>query len=177
MPDNGGAPVNLSDFAKQYCERIAAIRTSKLTLEAAKRDELRLFGDERLEIYYAPFDYINTDAAIAIVGVTPGPTQLLESYQVIRDHYAGGASFESALTAVKARASFKGMRKDLGRWLDELGVAERLGVPSSSVLFDDPYRHLLHTTSAIRYPTFVQKRNGTAVNYAGRSPVEWTLFR
>jgi hypothetical protein len=42
------------------------------------------------------------------VGVTPGPTQPLESYRVIREHYARDAPLEHALAAVKANASSRG---------------------------------------------------------------------
>ena len=38
-------------------------------------DSLLLKEKGNLKIYYAPFDYLNRDAKIAIVGITPGKTQ------------------------------------------------------------------------------------------------------
>ncbi|WP_446810585.1 hypothetical protein ACH50O_03080 [Methylomonas sp. 2BW1-5-20] len=40
--------------------------------------ELLLWEDSKmnLECYYAPFDYINVDAKIILVGITPGATQM-----------------------------------------------------------------------------------------------------
>ena len=37
--------------------------------------EFRLVKDKSLEIYYAPLDFINTQAKVAVVGITPGWTQ------------------------------------------------------------------------------------------------------
>ncbi len=93
-----------------------------------------------------------------------------ESYAVVRDALRAGRSDEEALQAVKARASFKGMRRDLARWLDELGLAEMLSLRSCSELFEDSHRALLHTTSAVRYPVFVRRRDGSLANYSGSSP-------
>jgi hypothetical protein len=50
-----------------------------------------------------------------LVGVTPGPTQMLESYAIVRDAMRAGRTDEDARRSVKAHASFKGMRKDLAR--------------------------------------------------------------
>jgi hypothetical protein len=86
------------------------------------------------------------------------------------DALRAGLSDEEALQAVKARASFKGMRRDLARWLDELGLATLLGLRSCSELFQDSHSGLLHTTSAVRYPVFVRRGDGALVNYQGSSP-------
>jgi hypothetical protein len=65
----------------------------------------------------------------------------------------------------KQRASFAGsMRKHLTAMLDGLGLPSLLGIASSESLFSED-RGLLHTSSAIRYPVFVQGRN-----YTGHSP-------
>ena len=120
--------------------------------------------------YYAAFDYLNMRARVALVGVTPGPTQMLESYAIARDALRAGRTEEDAQTSVKAHASFKGMRKDLARWLDDLGLAPVLGLQSCAELFGDSAGGLLHTTSAVRYPVFVRKRDGSLTNYSGSSP-------
>ena len=129
-----------------------------------------MYRDQRLATYYAPFDFVNRSARLALVGVTPGPTQMLESFESARDDLNAGKSQSEALERVKLRASFKGMRRDLGRWLDELGLAAALGLPSCSAVFEPENLQMLHTTSAIRYPTFRRNREGDWVNYSGVSP-------
>ena len=91
-------------------------------------------------------------------------------YVDVRDALRAGRPGEEALASVKARASFKGMRRDLAQWLDDLGLAAVLGLRSCSELFEDSHRALLHTTSAVRYPVFVRGRDGSLTNYSGSSP-------
>jgi hypothetical protein len=142
------AMVEFSDFRDSF----AALPSGPLTLDDVRAPEFCIYQDHRIVAYYAPFDYLNRLARVALVGVTPGPTQMRESYAVVRDALRAGQSDQQALQAVKARASFKGMRRDLARWLDELGLATLLGLRSCSELFQDSHRGLLHTTSAVRYP-------------------------
>ena len=37
-------------------------------------EQFRVFRGENVEIYYAPFDFVNVEAKIAIVGIAPGWT-------------------------------------------------------------------------------------------------------
>jgi hypothetical protein len=158
--------VEFSDFRDSF----AALPSGPLALDDVRAPEFRIYQDHRIVAYYAPFDYLNRLAKVALVGVTPGPTQMRESYAIVRDALRAGQSDQQALQAVKARASFKGMRRDLARWLDELGLATLLGLRSCSELFQDSRRGLLHTTSAVRYPVFVRRRDGTLANYPGSNP-------
>jgi len=158
--------VEFSDFRGSF----AALPSGSLALDDVRTPEFCIYEDRRIVAYYAPFDYLNRLARVALVGVTPGPTQMRESYAVVRDALQAGHSDEEALRAVKARASFKGMRCDLARWLDELGLAALLGLRSCSELFQDSHRGLLHTTSAVRYPVFVRRGDGALTNYPGSSP-------
>jgi hypothetical protein len=158
--------VEFSDFRDSF----AGLPSGSLGPGDVRRPEFCIYEDRRIVAYYAPFDYLNRLAKVALVGVTPGPTQMQESYAVVRDALRAGRSDEEALEAVKARASFKGMRRDLARWLDEVGLAAWLGLRSCSELFDDSHRALLHTTSVVRYPAFVRRRDGTLANYPGSGP-------
>src|SRR5208337_1074706 len=59
------------------------------------------------------------------------------------------------------QASFAGtMRDNLVSMLDELELQKALGIDSCSSLFSENY-DLAHTTSAIRYPVFVNGKNYT----------------
>jgi len=120
---------------------------------------------EGLAVYDAPVGWVNRDARIALIGVTPGFTQMQIVYRAVRTHLLAGASEEDACRLAKYEASFGGaMRGNLVRMLDELGIRERLGVASAADLFGSA-SHLLHTTSAVRYPTFLG-----AQNYTGSRP-------
>lgn len=158
--------VKFLDFRDSF----AALPPGALSLDDVRTTAFCIYEDRRIVAFYAPFDYLNQDARVALVGVTPGPTQMLESYEVVRDALQAGRSQEDALQTVKARASFKGMRRDLARWLDELGLAPVLGLRSCSELFGESRRALLHTTSAVRYPVFVRRGDGSLRNYSGTSP-------
>lgn len=37
-----------------------------------------------VKIYYAPFEYMNPSARIVLVGITPGPTQMVNANNVVR---------------------------------------------------------------------------------------------
>ena len=44
-------------------------------LDGPMKEQLKLHGDRNLEIYYAPFDYVQPNAKLVIVGITPGRVQ------------------------------------------------------------------------------------------------------
>ena len=107
--------------------------------------------DKNIEIYYAPFDYVNQKAKIMIVGITPGFQQMLQSYLVINQG--------KSLRAVKDQSSFKGsMRVNLIRFLNELEVNKYLKIKSCESLFDKD-GNLVHTTSLVKYPVFDMGKN------------------
>ena len=55
-------------------------RLKKIHTSSIVNKEFLIKKDGNIEIYYAPFDYINTKAKIVIVGITPGLQQMLQSY-------------------------------------------------------------------------------------------------
>ena len=126
---------------------------------------LRLHQENDLEMYYAPFGAVNSSAAIVLLGITPGWTQMEIAYRVARREMEAGLSEEEICRLAKQSASFAGaMRTNLIRMLDDLSTASFLGIESTAKLFG-PAAALLHTASAIRYPVFVTGRN-----YTGHSP-------
>ena len=84
--------------------------------------------ENNIEIYYAPFDYINSKAKIMIVGITPGLQQMLQSFEAVNE----GRS----LKEVKDLSSFKGsMRTTLIKYLDALNINKKLKIKSCESLF------------------------------------------
>lgn len=123
------------------------LRDQRLLLEAE--------GD--VAVYYAPFEYINPEAKIVLVGITPGPTQMVNANNVARRTLLNGASSEEAMRAAKLEGAFSGkvMRSNLAHQLDHWGFQQWLGIKSASDLFDSA-GHLVQTTSLLRYPVFVR---------------------
>ena len=123
-------------------------------------------GSKRIEIAYAPFDSINPDAQIVLVGLTPGRQQMGNALREARRGLNSGLGDVEALAAAKTFASFSGpMRNNLVAMLDSIGVNRLLGLQSSSTLWDRDAR-LAHFTSLCRRPVFVDGKN-----YSGAPPV------
>lgn len=121
--------------------------------------ELLLSSEGGLQTFYAPFDYINTEARIVLCGITPGLQQASRALDEARKQLRQGASVDQARQAAKETASFAGaMRTNLINMLDHVGVHRLLGVDSCARLFDT-HRHLVHYTSALRYPVFLDGQN------------------
>jgi hypothetical protein len=127
--------------------------------------QFRVFKSESLEIYYAPFDFLNIEAKVAVVGIIPGWTQMEIAFRQAWTVLRNGGSATEAVRKAKAQASFAGaMRNNLVKMLDEIGLQTAMGLKSCHDLFGCDSQ-LVHTTSAIRHPVFVHGRN-----YTGHSP-------
>ena len=113
-----------------------------------------------VKIYYSPFEYLNTEARIVLVGITPGPTQMVNANNEARRCILAGKSTQEAMKNAKDTAAFSGepMRSNLIRQLNHWGVHQWLRVSDSANLFADK-RHLLQTTSLLRYPVFVDDKD------------------
>lgn len=128
-------------------------------------DRFLLRAEDNLAIYYAPFDQVNARAKLVLVGVTPGWTQMQLAYRTAAERLRAGDDATNAMAAAKQAASFAGaMRSHLASMLDDLQIPQRLGAVSAVDLFGDA-ADLLHSTSAIVYPTFVD-----GLNFTGHRP-------
>ena len=57
----------------------------------AVRDERLLIDtQDAIKIYYAPFEYINQNAQVVVVGITPGPTQMANANKEARRALVSG---------------------------------------------------------------------------------------
>lgn len=140
---------------EQFSRLLSASTHNFATLPA----ELLLASEGNLQTFYAPFDHINTSARIVICGITPGLQQASCALDEARKQLRQGASLEHARQAAKETASFVGaMRDNLIGMLDHVGLHTLLDIKSCARLFDT-HRHLLHSTSALRYPVFLKGKN------------------
>jgi hypothetical protein len=123
-------------------------------------DELLMYKEGKITIYYAPFDYINQGAKVVLLGITPGWTQMHRalSYMIEQSQIM---STEKILKNVKQVASFSGpLRHHLVAMLDEMRLNDYLGIKSCIGLFSE-FNHLVHNTSILRYPVFINGKNYT----------------
>ena len=131
-------------------------RLKKIDKNSAVSKDFLVNKDGNIEIYYAPFDYINSKAKIVIVGITPGLQQMTQSFQVIKDG--------KSLKEVKDLSSFKGsMRTTLIKYMDELKISKILKIKSCESLFNLDSKYL-HATSLVKYPVFDKGKNYSGVN-------------
>lgn len=126
---------------------------------------LKIGHDKNIDVYYCPFDYINTDAKIVLVGITPGKQQFINALLSAKDAIAQNLTTPEILKKVKIEGAFSGpLRNNLVKLMDNIGLNKKLGIASSKSLFEE-HRHLLHTTSILQQPTFVNNKD-----YNGSSP-------
>jgi len=146
--------------------------------------DFRLHEEGRLAIYYAPFDYINTGAQVALVGITPGFRQMEIALRESRDALlAGRESHEAICARVKYRASFAGpIRAFLLAMLDSIGLPAALGLPASAALYAER-TDLLHTSAALGLPAsaalYAERTDLLHTSAVARHPVfsdgaDWT---
>ena len=135
--------------------RFRSVLTASLP-PCVRDPRLVLEQDGRVSIYYAPFEHINHKARIALVGITPGPTQMNKANNTAREALLAGRPDLDTMKAAKQTASFSGepMRSNLIRQMNHWGIHQWLGISDSSLLFSDA-RDLVHTTSLLRFPVFV----------------------
>jgi hypothetical protein len=121
--------------------------------------EAIMAGSKRVQMVYAPFDYVNRAARLVIVGMTPGRFQAANALRAAKHSLESGKTVQQAEEEAKVFASFSGpMRANLVRMLDHIGVARLLGIGSTAQLWTDKAA-LVHFTSALRYPVFVDGEN------------------
>ena len=109
--------------------------------------------------FYAPFDHVNTDARVVLVGITPGLQQASNALRALQRELRRGATDTEALAIAKSFASFSGpMRSNLIELLDTIGLNEWLQIETAAQLFDER-TDLVHYTSALRYPVTFRGKN------------------
>jgi hypothetical protein len=148
-------------FASQFSRFASAIAAlpADFASHAGLPNSLRMTGDHRDAVYYAPFDHVVTSAKLVLVGITPGKQQADLAIAAARKALQAGVSEEATCEMAKSTASFAGVtRTNLVKLLDYVGLADRLGVESTSLLWTTR-ADLVHFTSALRYPVLRQGEN------------------
>lgn len=139
---------------------------SKYTKEELLIKELLIEKQDNIEIYYAPHnEYLNKDAKVFIIGITPGFQQMSTAIAEARKELETSDDIKMIQYKCKEAGRFSGViRKNIINMLDDLRLNECLNINSCSELFIDK-DYLLHTVSLIPYPVFISKQN-----YSGHTP-------
>lgn len=156
----------LSTYLQQYKSAILSLpKGTVLTKQDLQVDKLLMERNGKVEMYYAPHnEYINPSAKVIIIGLTPGFTQMGIAIQEAIISLEAGLSDEEVCRTAKEAARFAGsMRNTLIHMLDTLKLHQHLNLTSCEELFQQ--QTILHTSSLLRFPVFVDKKN-----YSGAQP-------
>lgn len=136
---------------------------TSLSKELLLTTEFQIYADQDLVMYYSPHnDYVNKNAKIIIVGITPGWLQMKTAFEAYLS--CEQQSLTEKLQYTKETASYAGtMRANLIAMLNEIGLHNALCLSSCTELFADKLS-LLHTTSLLKYPVFYKGKNYTGHN-------------
>jgi hypothetical protein len=157
----------------RFRQAMLSLAVKDLDEKYSKADLIRpcflLFCEAGLNVYYVPFHYLNSNARVVLMGLTPGWRQMEEAFRAARKALSNGLEGERLFQHIQKTGSFSGpMRNNLVCMLDGIGLNAQLGIGSCFELFDTS-SHLAHFTSAVNAPIF---RNGK--NYRGYGP---SLFK
>jgi len=143
----------------RFAPIIKELTPVELSNTPSLRSKLRIAVDGELEICYAPLDYVNVDAKVVIVGITPGHTQMVNAVAEYRRQLIAGTSPLEAVRAAKLTAAFSGaMRPNLVQLLDSIGLQGALEIETCGDLFGAS-SGLVHMTSILRNPVFLRSGN------------------
>lgn len=138
---------------------LLAAADEELRADPTLGGKLVLERDDRIVVSYAPFDHIQQSARVVIVGITPGAQQASNALLAARKELRERSDEACALASAKVFASFSGpMRSNLVEMLDYVAVNRWLGVETTATLWNTN-QHLVHFTSALRYPVFTDGKN------------------
>ena len=160
----------MTSFAR-FKPALHALAKHSLSDDAASMSSLLIAerSNSKVRTYSAPFDPVNRDAQLVLVGITPGRTQMNKALQAAARGLEQGLTDAQVITLAKQTASFGGsMKQKLISMLDHHGFNKRLGIVTCENLWNTA-NHLVHFTSALRNPVFVMKK-GQEENYTGGNP-------
>jgi hypothetical protein len=133
--------------------------------------EFLMAQDGAVSVYYAPFEWVNPQARVVLVGITPGRTQAANALNEAKRAIYDGAADSEVLRRAKATGAFSGaMRPNLVALLDAVGLQKWLGLDSCGDLFGSASA-LLQTASVLQFPVFVQGENYNGTPDATKQPM------
>jgi len=149
----------MTELLHRFAGLISNASPAQITTDPSLGGELVLARQDPYTISFAPFGHVNPQAKVVLLGLTPGRQQAVNALLAARRSLTAGLGVEAASKAAKESASFSGpMRQALVDMLDSIGLHDWLGVRSSLELFNGR-ADIVHFTSALRYPVYVDGKN------------------
>ncbi|MDO6838938.1 hypothetical protein Q4602_05630 [Paraglaciecola chathamensis] len=134
-------------------------------------DELMIGSQGDIDVYFSPFEHINEQAKVVLVGISPGATQANNANIKASELLKSESSLEVVSEEAKQTGAFSGaLRNNLVRLLDFIGINKKLHISSCESLFGVD-SHLLHSTSVFRYPTTVGGQPISSANKGLSNPL------
>jgi hypothetical protein len=142
-----------------YTDAIRELDLAAVCSPDALPERFLLAREGRLSVHYIPFEYVNTDARIVVVGIAPGFVQWKNAMAEAQRRMAAGAAQSEVLRGARLAGAFSGaIRPNFVTLLDAIGVQRWLGIASCASLFDAD-AHLVQISAILRHPVFVDGRN------------------
>jgi hypothetical protein len=129
--------------------------------------------------FYAPFDWVNEDADVVLIGITPGRAQAKAALKSLRGSLRRGLTAPDAARVAKQAASFDGDMRDIAAQLMNRFMFPKLfGLRDAADLFGSA-SHRAQYTSLLRYPVLhwqtKKKKSGQKItgwfDYSGANSV------
>ena len=132
---------------------------------------LLLAQEGLLSVYYAPFEWVNKQAKVVLVGITPGKTQATNALAEASRGLSTGAATDEVLRLAKQTGAFSGaMRPNLVALMDCVGLPRVLGLRTCAELFGTAPQ-LLQTASVLPFPVFLNGDNYNGAPDLVRTPL------
>ena len=143
----------------RYADAIRRLDLDGIATSAAIPEEFLLARDGRYTSHYIPFESVNRNARLVVVGISPGFVQWKNAMREAQRQMAAGAGRDRLLRAARRTGAFSGaIRPNFVALLDAIGVQRWLGIASCATLFDVD-ADLVHIGAILRHPVFVDGKN------------------
>ena len=160
----------------KFAPIIQSLTTADFNDGVALKRKMQISEEGKIQTCYAPFDFVNLDARIVLVGITPGLTQMVNAIKEAKVQLDRGADPTAALAAAKKVGAFSGkMRTSLVEMLNHVGVQHIFGISTCDEFFAGKSA-LVHTTSLLRYPVFANGENYDGSPSLLRTPALKAMF-
>lgn len=127
----------------------------RLGADGVGAQEFVLGSDRGYELQYIPFEHVNRQAKLVIVGITPGNTQLSLAYGRAQELLRQGRPESEILVEIKKAGAFGGpsMKPNLLKMLRHFNFERLLHIEDVETLWSSN-AHLLHSTSVVPHAAF-----------------------
>lgn len=148
----------------RYVDAIRHLDLDAIATSADIPEQFLLAREGRYSSHYIPFESVNRQARVVVVGISPGFVQWKNATREAQRQLALGASQDDVLRAARQAGAFSGaIRPNFVALLDAIGVQRWLGIASCATLFGVD-AGLMHVTAVLRHPIFVDGRNYNGAN-------------